>query len=223
MTEPRILVLVAVASIAANSCHGTTPATPAERTAAITTGACGDASGTSGSGIVVDRDVVLTAAHVVIGATSVDVTIGDVTAPGTVVRLDPRRDLASVRLETPAFDPVSTGFATAGSEVSIHGSASGPTDAVVVRRVTITVDDVRATSRSKRDGYELDTVIAKGDSGAGVFDAEDRLVGVVFSESSERTGIGFAVSSAELHHLLEQDEASYECDPTRSRIVEVAG
>lgn len=191
-----------------------------ERAVGITTTACGDASRTSGSGVVVDRGKVLTAAHVVVGATEVLVDA----EPAVVAHLDRSRDLALLDVaglgRAPAPGTIELAQAEAGAAVRIvQGGASGTIDAVVTRAVSMDVDDVRSTDRSVRAGYELDAAIAGGDSGAGVYDTEDRLVGIVFATSAERTAT-FAVGVSEIRAVLDAPPAGpYRCDPAQSELV----
>ena len=97
----------------------------------------------------------------------------------------------------------------------------GQVEASVTRRLLMTADDVRRTTRSQRSGFELDAAILPGDSGAGVFDSGGRLVGVVFAVPTERSENTFAVYAAEIRPLLSAPDQEHRCDPTKSVIVPV--
>lgn len=188
----------------------------------ITTTACGDASRTTGSGVVVGPANVLTAAHVVVGATDV-VVDGE---EGVVFFLDPTRDLALLKVPgvgdgADSIDPDDLAELAAGDDVSVAGGAtSGTVAARVARRVVMEVDDVRATTRSEREGYELDAAIAGGDSGAGVYGADGRLAGIVFAVPTERDDATYAVGAAEIRAVLTStDHREHRCDPASSRLV----
>ena len=62
-------------------------------------------------------------------------------------------------------------------------------------------------------------VTADGDSGAGVYDAEGRLGGLVFARSDERTDVAFAVEASEIREALQQQPATYRYDAERSALV----
>lgn len=196
---------------------------PAARTAALATTACGDASATSGSAVLVGDGRLLTAAHLVIGADAVTVELPDgrqVRAEPAVV--DPTRDLAILDLDDPvSVAPVDLADAAAGATLRLVGGAvSGDLEAPVLRAAVLVVDEVRGAERHRRGGYELGVAVERGDSGAGLFDAAGRLVGVLFARSADRTAIAFAVDAGEIRTVLASPTTSrWRCDPERSRIV----
>jgi len=223
---------VAAALVVAASCSGdgdpgsslaaTAPAAVTqaeERAVTIRTTGCGDASVTTGSGVVIGQANVITAAHVVVGAT--DVFVEGVDEPAAVFLLDKSRDLALIKAPGVDAEPVELVEVREGDEVWVVGAAtSGTVGATVARRLVMDVDDVRATSSSERSGYELDAAIAGGDSGAGVFDADGRLAGIVFAVPSERTSASFAVDATEIEAVLASTgHAEHRCDPATSQLV----
>ncbi len=193
---------------------------PEDRAVTLRTTACGDASKTTGSGVIVGRAVVLTAAHVVVGAT--DVFVDGADEPAVVAVLDRTRDLAW--LDVPSVDatPVELAQVQAGDAVRVVGGAtSGTVDALVERVLAMTVDDVRSTTRSTRSGFQLDAAIDGGDSGAGVFDGDGRLVGIVFAVPSEGSDATFAVDATEVAAVLASTAVGERrCDPSRSQLAD---
>ena len=145
--------------------------------------------------------------------------------PARVVLLDLTRDLALLDVSTRDAEPIELGRVENGDAVRVvGGTSSGTVDATVERRVRMEVDDVRSQTRSRRSGYELDLAIAGGDSGAGVYDAEDHLVGIVFATPAQRPGASFAVGSAEIGAVLGSvDRSVHQCDPAESRLVSSGG
>jgi S1-C subfamily serine protease len=216
----RLLGGVAFAALM-GGCAPDAAVDPESRAVTLRTTACGDASGTTGSGVQLDDRLALTAAHVVAGAD--EVFLGDDAAEGHVVLLDPTRDLALLEFDGDEIAEVELGEVEAGDPVRIvGGSASGTVAATVARRVVMDIDDVRAATRSERVGYELDALIAGGDSGAGVYAPDGALVGIVFAVPTERDGATFAVGAAEIGAVLESGERSrYVCDPVESQLVPV--
>lgn len=208
--------------LVASACSSDDALTPEERAVGVYTTACGHASKTTGSGIVVDDERVVTVAHVVIGATDVSVTAADgLTRPATIVHVDTLRDLAVLKVEQLAAGPVGLVDLEMGDGAVAVGMASGSVPAEVLRRVTLSVDEVRGTERSRRSGYELAASIDGGDSGAGLFDRDGRLVGVVFAVPTERDGIAWATGSSEIAAMLDEvvDGTEYRCDADAARVV----
>ena len=158
-----------------------------------------------GSGVVISTDgVVLTSAHVVDGATRVDITLSDGRElDGRVVGADPRSDLAVVRVENPPRDLVAIPFgdsshARLGDVVLAIGNPFGVGQ-------TITMGIISATGRSRvgivdyEDFIQTDAAINPGNSGGALIDMRGELVGVntaILSRSGGYQGIGFAVPTA---------------------------
>lgn len=191
----------------------------------VATTRCGTASPTSGVGVIVDDGLVLTAAHVVVGAGSVTISESAPESASTsvalvaeIVLVDATRDLALLRVPNLLGEPVELGTAVAGDLLVAPLPGARRATAIVRRAVAINIDDVRASTRSRRAGYELRGALVPGDSGAGLFDDEDRLVGVFFSRSVSRDVV-FAVGATEIATVLSAPRVSYVCDLDASRVV----
>lgn len=195
---------------------------PGEISLAITTTACGHSSKTTGSGFWGSDGLVITAAHVVIGAGEVSIETATGSVAADVIGLDPQRDLAllrpagSVRPAAPMADQT----AQTGTAVTVLGSTSGRVDTTLGRRLTLRVDDVRAATRSERQGWDLPVTLAAGDSGAPVVDQRGQVVAMIFSGTAARDGRSFAIDAAEvLAFLNEASPGSWTCDPSANRQV----
>lgn len=219
---PYIALTVGLAALAAAAgCGGSASSGPlVERDVTIETSACGDVSKTSGSGVVVGDGRVLTVAHVVIGASGIDVISSAGTRSASIVQLDPTRDLALLDvadLSAPEIELVD--LRTGETGIVIDGGTSAPA-AAEVRRLILEVADVGGTASHRRTGYELTGDIGPGNSGAGVFDADGRLGGVVFAISTDRDGVAFAVGAEEIEPLLSSSsDVPHVCNPDASRVV----
>lgn len=217
-----LLVLLAAAFLFGGcGSSASDPVDPSERAVAIATTACGDASKTVGSGVVVGPGRVLTAAHVVVGATSVNVATGSGTSAAQIVVVDATRDLAILTVEPdllPTDEPVELAAAGPGDPLVALGATSGVVDLSVDRVLTLRADNVRQPGRTDRSGYELDASLLPGDSGAGVFNNDGSLVAVVFSGPADRDGRVFAVSADEIEAALAAPPADWRCDPEESRV-----
>jgi len=187
----------------------------------VETTACGHASGTTGSAILLADEMVLVAAHVVIAATELTVTHDGRNYAAELRRLDARTDLAL--LDVPGLSAASVlrlGRPRAPSTVHIVGNGpSGSVDVGILRLVQIRIEEVRSSVRAQRFGFEVDYRVELGDSGAGVFDARGDLVGVVFGRSTVRDDRSFVVHADEIDVLLDLEEVDYRCDPSLSRVV----
>ncbi len=223
---------------------------PADRSAAVVTTGCGSAPAAVGSAVLIDGDRLLTAAHVVAGAEQVALLMaadlpGDRSwpalapstllvgaTPASVVAFDPDLDLALIEIgddgtgstdRSRSIEPPPLDLVSAGSPVTIHGVTNpDPIDGIVAERTIIVADQVRGSERVRRDGYRLDTITGRGDSGAGVWSGDGRLVGLVFAVSSDAADRTWAVSSKEIERFLNQAEASppstFVCDQSQSRL-----
>lgn len=223
MSRWSLWVFVLATGVAAGSyAAAARPLDQAEQRAGmVSTTACGNASATSGSAVLIGPGHVLAAAHVVIGATDLSVTAAGQTVPAEILRLDTRTDLAMLRVDGLSSSPVRLAEPRPGSMVRVVGAGpSGSFDTEVLRRVTIRIEEVRSTVRSSRRGFEIDERVALGDSGAGVFDDDGRLIGLVFGRSTIHDDRSFAVASEEISRLLDSPDVTYRCDPARHRVVD---
>ena len=156
--------------------------------------------------VVLGDGLVLTAAHVLAGAEdglSVQLASGE-QAPARVVGFDTQRDLAllAAAVEAPAVRLAEAATGDRGLIVSV--SRTGELLTVrheVVREITATGEDV--VGDGSRRALELAADVAPGMSGAGVYDEDGRLLGVVFAESRERP-ITYAVTAAEIEAFLDE-------------------
>jgi len=216
----RLLWLTAAVTLLGAGCtHSTAARTPEQRAVTIETDACGYASRTDGSGVLVSDAKVVTAAHVVIGASAIRVVVDGEEVGATVVTLDTTTDLALLQLSGVSASAVELATLSSGDFVTAFGAKSGAVDATVTRRLRMTVDNVRRETRSERSGFELNMAISPGDSGAGVFDSRDSLVGIVFATPRGRANTTFAVDASEIEALLNAPTRQYRCDTAASLVV----
>ncbi|WP_299446006.1 MarP family serine protease [uncultured Phycicoccus sp.] len=168
---------------------------------------CGQAQ--VGSGWVMSRGHVATNAHVVAGATSVQVDVGG-TGPeldATVVAFDPDRDIAVLSvpgLRAPVLgrgedlsrgaDAVVAGFP--GDEGLWVGAAR-------VRAVlTARGADIYGQAGTTREIYSLRAQVRQGASGGPLLDAEGDVVGMVFATSLDDDDTGYALTLDEMSPVL---------------------
>jgi S1-C subfamily serine protease len=149
-----------------------------------------------GQGSMIGPRLVLTSAHVVAGATAIELTAADGnTASGTVVHLDPDLDLALVEIDHELGRPLAIGRADRGDVGTIvvrRDDRLQPMQVGVVRPVTIRTEDIYIQGHVLRPGYELDAMIEPGDSG-GVVVVDGQAVAVVWSRSRQNDSRAWAI------------------------------
>ena len=156
-----------------------------------------------GSGVVVADDVVLTNAHVVAGERSTTVTTEagrKVTA--VVVGFDPRRDLALLRAKGLGLAVPERGSIDVDERGAVLGYPGGgpllESPARVAEQITARGTDIYRSTPTERDVFVLGAVLAPGDSGGPLFDAEGRVVGLAFAVDPGEQGTAYALTNDEV-------------------------
>jgi len=159
----------------------------------------------SGSGFIVSADgLILTNNHVVMGTSTLSVTLSDGSElPATVVKTDATHDLALIKVKATGLTPVTLGDSSAiqvGQLAIAIGSPLGTfTDSVTSGIVSglnrsITVGDSASGFTEDLTGLiQTDAAINPGNSGGPLLDANGAVVGVVTAASSSAQDMGFAV------------------------------
>lgn len=194
---------------------------PGRRSVRLEIAGCGLAPDRVGSGIAVADGLVVTVAHLVAEAETVRVRTGLGAVEAPIVAIDLKRDLALLHVEGARFPDLATAEAKVGDTGQIVGGVTATSIGYTVEgRVALTIEEVLGTSRHRRLGYELLAETGEGDSGAGAYDLQGRLVGVVFAtgRNGESTWL---TASSEMTDFLDRhrgDRAPLVCDPGRSRL-----
>jgi S1-C subfamily serine protease len=163
-----------------------------------------------GSGVTIDHGgipFVVSVAHTIRGATEVLVVdaTGDEHA-AQVVSFDKDADLAALRVPTLTSTPLSLGDFVAGPgsmitwdrEIGVEQTAID-----VVKRLRITIEDIYNTGEFERTGLEIAGPVESGDSGGPVLNEADNVIGIIYANSRQRGGVGFATDTAEIRKLLD--------------------
>lgn len=177
-----------------------------------------------GAGLLIAPGMVLTAAHVVAGATSI-VAIGStgVEAIGEVVAFDPHDDLAVVAVPVPlgvplplTADPPTGAFA--GEVVLFRQDVASVVPVRAIRRVTINTEDIYRGGPTSRPGYEVQASVLPGDSG-GVVVRDGEAVAVMWSRSRLTEDRAWAIDpirgGSAIRAQLEAGRVDDEVDLTR--------
>ena len=163
-----------------------------------------------GSGIVMSSDgLILTNAHVVSGATSIEVTLPDGSqATGTLVGTSTTTDLAIIRVSASGLTAATLGDSSAlqvGQTVvaigdplgEFAGSASAGIVSALDRTITVENDTLSGL-------IQTDAAVNGGNSGGPLIDASGNVVGVVTASSSSAEGIAFAIPISAANSLVAQ-------------------
>jgi S1-C subfamily serine protease len=171
----------------------------------------GPARAGTGSAIILTEDGrLVTNAHVVDGASQVDVTLADGSSyEATVVGTDATSDLAVLQLDATGL-PAATladGLPQVGDTAVAIGSPFG-------LEGSVTAGIVSALDRSLSDGtstltglVQTDAAINPGNSGGALVDRQGRIIGVntaIYSPSGANDGVGFAVPATTVATVVDQ-------------------
>lgn len=176
-------------------------------------------SGT-GSGILWNAEgYVVTNFHVVAGASKVAVTLkGGKTVAATIVGIEPRKDLAVLKLKKLKHIKKIKSYASdalADSSKLMVGQKAIAIGNPYGLDHTLTVGVVSATGRQIRgvggvtihDMIQTDASINPGNSGGPLFDSAGRIIGLntmIYSRSGSSAGIGFAVPVNDIKRIVKQ-------------------
>lgn len=166
-----------------------------------------------GSGFAVERDLVVTNAHVVAGQSKPVVVRPDGTRlPAVVAVYDPARDLALLRVKGLGEEPLPLGVAKEGSVAAVFGHPAGAdelavTPAAIRQQLTATIRDADLSEPAHRNVFVLAADLEPGDSGGALVTPAGEVAGVAFAVSTARSGVAFAITTDELRPLLALDHS----------------
>ena len=157
----------------------------------------------AGSGVIISSaGYILTCAHVVDGASTITVTIGDKDYTATLVGEDTTSDIAVIKIDADGLTPATVGNSDSlkvGQSVmavgnplgELGGTVTGGMISALNRSVTIQ----GSSSVNTMSLIQMDASVSPGNSGGGLFNMNGELVGIVNakSSSSDAEGLGFAI------------------------------
>lgn len=175
----------------------------------------------SGTGFIWDRHGhIVTNYHVIAGSggnapKNVLVTLQDKkTYPAKMVGVEPKKDIAVVKIDAPKAELVSirrppTGFRpVVGQKTIAIGNPFGLDHTLTTGVVSALGREVKGIGGvSIRDMVQTDAAINPGNSGGPLLDSRGRLIGMntmIFSRSGSSAGIGFAVPVATIQRVVPQ-------------------
>jgi S1-C subfamily serine protease len=169
----------------------------------------------SGSGFVWDKTgTIVTNFHVVEGARSVTVTFHDQqTFEARVIGLDPRKDIAVLKVDAPAQLLVPIQVARAeqlevGQKTIAIGNPFGLDHTLTTGVISALGRQVQgAGGVTIRDMIQTDAAINPGNSGGPLLDSSGQLIGMntmIYSKTGSSAGIGFAVPISTINRIVSQ-------------------
>ena len=157
----------------------------------------------AGSGVIISSDgYILTCAHVVDGASTITVTIGDKDYTATLVGEDTTSDIAVIKIDADGLTPATVGNSDSlkvGQSVMAVGNPLGELGGTVtggmISALTRSVTIQGSSSVNTMSLIQMDASVSPGNSGGGLFNMNGELVGIVNakSSSSDAEGLGFAI------------------------------
>jgi S1-C subfamily serine protease len=158
------------------------------------------------SGFVIDpRGYILTNNHVVEGAQTIEVTLGDRSRfPAKLVGNDPSNDLAVIKIDPKAKKLISltladSGALQVGQRVLAIGNPFGFQSTLTTGVVSALGRTVQTSPQTSIDeAIQTDAAINHGNSGGPLLNTQGQVIGIntlIYSPTGATAGIGFAIPS----------------------------
>lgn len=157
-----------------------------------------------GSGMVTAPDYVITNAHVVAGAESVELETVLGMKEAEVVYFNPMTDLAVLHswgLELPTLPWAADSSASLEDAVVLGYPKSGPFTAEPARireKLRITGPDIYGAGQGEREVYTIRASVQQGNSGGPLINPDGQALGVIFGASTDTADTGYALTAAEV-------------------------
>lgn len=189
----------------ASGLDGATATQAARSVVMILSESCGQVA--EGTGWVIDDGLVVTNAHVVAGNDQPQVVRDDGERfDADVVAFDPSRDIAVLAVSSFGRPALARGDAAAGDVGAVFGHPGGEplrlAPASVARVIDATGRNIYGAPGADREVLEMAASLRPGDSGAPVIDPSGSVIGMVFAIATDRSGVAYALTMAEVDEVL---------------------
>ncbi|MGH7234266.1 MAG: trypsin-like peptidase domain-containing protein, partial [Candidatus Saccharimonadales bacterium] len=167
----------------------------------ITSFGCGGI--VDGSGFLVGNDLIATNAHVIAGISKPVVKVGSASYVGNPVLFDPNQDLALIRISglkdsplTLSNQPISIGQTVyaAGFPEGIYTISAGR----VTNNYPVVGSNIYGLGSITWPSYELAIKITHGSSGGPLLESNGVVIGIIFAQSKNKPGLGYAMTTTNL-------------------------
>ena len=172
-----------------------------------------------GSGVLISMDEILTAAHVVHAADSLEVEFSDGTRiPADVISSSPRADIALLQLHESAPSDIlpprlgDSDKVSVGDEVFVIGAPYGISHTLTRGIISGHHSKGGGEGIDETDFFQTDAAINQGNSGGPMFNMSGEVIGIVShfkSKTGSNVGLGFAVTSNMARHLMLEQPPFY--------------
>jgi len=176
----------------------------------------------SGSGVIIDGKRILTNAHVVNYASQIQVQAnhaGDKVS-ATVVAIAPDMDLALLKLDDETFFAARPAVARAGNlpgvkdAVMVYGFPTGGSSLSITKGIVSRIEFTTYSSSQSGLRVQIDAAINHGNSGGPAI-ADDKMIGLVFSQLGGAQNIGYIIPCEEIELFLSDiADGKYDGKPT---------
>lgn len=164
----------------------------------------------TGSGFVIDDNLVATNAHVVAGSSNHSLQDIDGKKSGEVIFFDENQDVAIIRSRDSLAGgqlELSNSRLERGATATTLGYPSGgplkASPAAVLKHMNARGRNIYGQNNVTRDIYQLQTSVSEGNSGGPVVTQEGAVVAMIFGRSEAEDNIGYGLTSASLINLLD--------------------
>jgi S1-C subfamily serine protease len=168
--------------------------------------------GTGTAFVVHPQGVLVTCAHVVEGASEINVVIDGAPRPAKVIALDARKDLALLRIEASSLRYLPLADSDRVQLAEEIRAVGFPLTDVLGESIKVTAGEVSGViDRSGSKLLQIDATVNPGNSGGPVVDSQGRVLGVASSllAGSDIASMGFAVPANEVRNLLNKSSIPF--------------
>ncbi len=161
-----------------------------------------------GSGMVAAPDYVVTNAHVVAGAESVELETVLGMKEAEVVYFNPMTDVAVLHswdLELPSLPWASESSQSSEDAVVLGYPKSGPFIAEPARirdKLRITGPDIYGAGQGEREVYTIRASVQQGNSGGPLINPNGEALGVIFGAATDTADTGYALTASEVQSQI---------------------
>ena len=157
----------------------------------------------TGSGFVVDKDLIVTNAHVIAGVRRPVVYDRNGKHGATTVFFDPDLDIAFLKATNLSGSPLSLdpGAVAKGTITALLGYPEGGnltvTPGIVGNRARVLGRNIYDSSVNRRMIYEVQANVQQGDSGGPMVLSDGRVAGITFAKAISQQGYGYTIAASE--------------------------
>jgi S1-C subfamily serine protease len=173
----------------------------------------GNPEETGGSGAIIEGNLILTNAHVVLYASQIFVQADQTTerVPAKLVAIAPGLDLAVVKVDKPSFFegrpplPLATDIPNVKQTVSVYGYPIGGEQISVTQGIVSRIECTTIYCLVRGLRIQIDAALNPGNSG-GPAVADGKIVGLVHSKLSKGENIGYLIAAGEIQRFLKDSK-----------------